>query len=184
MNVLTKRAVWTALVLATACGGDPEAPDETSVTQQPLTNVDPCATGDTANATSYLGSSEGYKRWRSQMLGCPAAAHDTTIVDFLAVSNTRYRFNATTQFTQATSFLTCLSNRFALRTLKKVGASWVEVDYQETVGTWASGVCSAGLAHILSPSEYSPTGDYRVRAKAIRTDGSLETVSIIGAYWQ
>ncbi len=172
-----------------ACGLPAEELDgaaeiETDVSREALYNVDACATGDTANATSSLGSSEGYKRYRSEILSCPSSAHDTTIVDFFALSNTRYRFNSTTKFTNATNLYDCFTSRFAMRILKKVGNSWVEVDYQEVLGTWSGSGCTAGLQHVLSPSEYSPSGDYRVRAKAIRTDGSMETVSIIGAYWQ
>jgi hypothetical protein len=183
-----------ALTLA-SCGMEPDeaggeqepgGDSQLSSSTQALTNVNNCATGDTANATSNLGSSEGYQRNRSFANPggpCPSP-RATTIVDFLAISNTKYRFNMTASFPAAHTVFDCFSSRVALRTLRSTSGGWDEVDYQEVIPTWSGSSCFGSVQHVLTPSEYANNGDYRVRARAIRHDGTFETVSIIGALWQ
>jgi hypothetical protein len=159
---------------------------ELASTQQAVTSVNNCATGETPNAIGWLGSSDGYTRARGYANpGICASPRATTIVDFNGVANTRYRFNAQANFGggAATDMWKCFQSRVAMRTLKKVGSSWVQVDYQEVIPSWNGSGCFGGPAKILTSAQYSSVGDYRVRAQAIRWDGTYETVSIYGAYW-
>jgi hypothetical protein len=176
--------VFVVSLSMAGCGAEPSPEDvEVEPIQQAVTIHDNCITsGEAPNATENPAGGDSYTRQGSLInSGC----RDTTIVDINGVGNTKYRIASFATFKNTFSFLCPLAYVHA-RVMKWSGGAWVQVNSSSdtTVSTWNGTNCFAQVTRILSPSDYSASGDYRVRVRAYRPDGTYETVSVASSVWQ
>lgn len=176
--------------------------DERRASSAALTNVDPCATDTTANATASIpteGANDDYLRaaaWINSI--CPANGKDrkTTIVDFWAHgihNGLSYRFMVQPTFWDTTNPNECANLKMATRIQRRNTATgaWEDVKYLEQAGKWILNPYKPNLGHCAPPyfdytrqnyKDYynTETNMYRVRTWAKQYDGSYASVWIQG----
>jgi hypothetical protein len=167
------------------CGAEP-SPEEGEVEpiQQAATIHDDCiASGEAPNATENPAWGDTYTRQGSTIDS--SSCRDTTIVDINGVGNTKYRIASFATFKNTFYFL-CPYSYVHARVMKWTGTTWLQVNSSSdtTVSSWNGTNCFAQVTRILSPSDYSASGDYRVRVRAYHADGTYETVTVASSVWQ
>lgn len=170
------------------CGAEPTAEelaaDGVEAISQAAMIHDHCiASGDAPNATEIPTWGDTYTRQASiiNQSGC----RDTTIVDVDGFANTKYRIAAFATFKNVPSSI-CPINYVHARVMKWTSSGWVQVNSSSDTATsyWNGSNCFAQVTRILSPSDYAPNGNYRVRVRAYRFDGTYETVTVASSHWQ